>query len=57
VFIVVYSAPEPVLDPESTEIARFFDGCDLIDPGLAPISQWRANAEPHPAQNPPYTAR
>jgi hypothetical protein len=39
-----------------TEIARFFDGCDLIDPGLTPISQWRADAEPHPRPAPAEAA-
>jgi O-methyltransferase involved in polyketide biosynthesis len=28
------------------EFARFFDGLDLVDPGLVPIPQWRALASP-----------
>jgi SAM-dependent methyltransferase len=28
------------------EISRFFAGVDLIDPGLVPVDQWRAPAEP-----------
>ena len=23
------------------EVARFFDGLDLLDPGLVPVQQWR----------------
>jgi hypothetical protein len=30
------------------EISRFFDGCELIAPGLAPVSQWHAETEPQP---------
>lgn len=30
------------------EIERFFDGFEPIPPGLVPISQWRADDEPHP---------
>lgn len=29
-----------------TEILRFFDGLDLVDPGLVPVPQWRAPADP-----------
>jgi O-methyltransferase involved in polyketide biosynthesis len=28
------------------EILRFFDGLDLVDPGLVPVPQWRALANP-----------
>ncbi|ROO86954.1 S-adenosyl methyltransferase [Actinocorallia herbida] len=34
-----------------TEVARYFDGLDLIDPGVVPLSQWRphlAGSTPHP---------
>ena len=27
-------------------VSRFFDGLDFVDPGLVPISQWRAPADP-----------
>ena len=30
------------------EISRFFEGCELVSPGLTPISEWRAEAEPQP---------
>ncbi|HMG43897.1 MAG TPA: SAM-dependent methyltransferase [Acidimicrobiales bacterium] len=30
------------------EIARFFDGLDLVDPGIVPIDQWRPNAPDAP---------
>jgi hypothetical protein len=26
------------------EVARFFDGLDLLDPGLVPVQQWRPGA-------------
>jgi len=29
-----------------TEIARFFDGLDLVYPGLVPLPQWRSQADP-----------
>ena len=28
------------------EISRYFAGLDLADPGLVPVSQWRAPADP-----------
>jgi O-methyltransferase involved in polyketide biosynthesis len=28
------------------EIARYFDGLDLVDPGLVPLAEWRAQADP-----------
>ena len=28
------------------EIAGFFDGLDLVDPGLVPLPQWRDLADP-----------
>jgi hypothetical protein len=30
------------------QIARFFEGTDLVEPGLVPVDGWRA--EPHPAE-------
>jgi hypothetical protein len=30
------------------EIARFFDGLDLVDPGLVQVDQWRPSAEAEP---------
>jgi hypothetical protein len=38
------------------EISRFFDGCELIPPGLAPISEWRAETEPQPRPAPAEAA-
>ena len=28
------------------QIAAFFDGLDMIDPGLVPLPQWRALFDP-----------
>jgi O-methyltransferase involved in polyketide biosynthesis len=33
------------------EIAGFFDGLDLVDPGLVPVTQWRALASPRQVQS------
>jgi S-adenosyl methyltransferase len=30
------------------EIARFFDGLGLVEPGLVPVAEWRAADEPQP---------
>jgi hypothetical protein len=38
------------------EISRFFDGCELISPGLVPISEWRAEIEPQPRPVPAEAA-
>jgi hypothetical protein len=27
------------------EVTRFFDGLDLVDPGLVPVQQWRPGSE------------
>jgi hypothetical protein len=31
-----------------TEVARFFDGLELVPPGLVSLSEWRAEDEPQP---------
>ncbi len=42
-------ASDPLLHPRSLEeVARFFDGLDLIPPGLVPSSEWHAEHEPQP---------
>jgi hypothetical protein len=30
------------------EVARFFEGLELVDPGLVPIDQWRPEDLPEP---------
>ncbi|MEU1887986.1 SAM-dependent methyltransferase [Micromonospora sp. WMMD987] len=30
------------------DVARFFDGLDLVEPGLVSVAEWRAAAEPQP---------
>ncbi|GAB3848718.1 hypothetical protein GCM10027610_070730 [Dactylosporangium cerinum] len=30
------------------EVARFFDGADLLDPGLVPIVEWHPDSDPSP---------
>ncbi len=42
------SAGIPLQLRDRKEILEFFSGCELIDPGLAPISEWRADDEPGP---------
>lgn len=45
----VARASDPLLHPRSLEeVARFFDGMDLVPPGLVPTSQWRAEREVQP---------
>jgi hypothetical protein len=38
------NAPLVLRSPE--QIGRFFDGLELLDPGLVPVSQWRPEATP-----------
>jgi hypothetical protein len=38
------------------EIARFFDGLDVLDPGVVSISNWRAEDEPGPRPDESETA-
>jgi hypothetical protein len=46
----VYTAtPTPIYFRNHAEIARFFDGFDLIDPGLVPLDAWRPDpSDPAP---------
>src|SRR3954452_13100892 len=30
------------------EVARFFDGLDLVEPGIVPVAEWRSGDEPTP---------
>jgi S-adenosyl methyltransferase len=54
-----YLPPELVADISSgrhgqgrlrtrAEVARFFDGLELLAPGVAPVAEWRAEDEPQP---------
>jgi hypothetical protein len=38
--------PAQITPRTREDFARFFDGLDLIDPGLVPLPQWRAPASP-----------
>jgi hypothetical protein len=38
------------------EIARFFEGLDLVAPGVAPLAEWRAEDEPQPRPSAAETA-
>jgi S-adenosyl methyltransferase len=38
-------ANEPAVLRSRPEIARFFDGFELIEPGLVPVSRWRHDAD------------
>jgi hypothetical protein len=46
----IYTAtPSPIYFRDHAEIARFFDGFDLIDPGLVTLDTWRPDAnDPRP---------
>jgi S-adenosyl methyltransferase len=36
----------PVTLRTRAQIARYFDGLDLVEPGLVPVQEWRAPADP-----------
>jgi hypothetical protein len=44
---------DPYVVREQDEIARFFDGLDMIDPGLVPIEEWRPDPAPTPHADEP----
>jgi hypothetical protein len=39
---------QPFNPRSAEEIARFFTGLDLVDPGIVPVAEWRADDEPQP---------
>ena len=39
-----------------SEFARFFDGLELVQPGIVPVAEWRAEDEPGPRPTPADTA-
>ncbi|HEV7931378.1 MAG TPA: SAM-dependent methyltransferase [Actinomadura sp.] len=46
---VYASTPTPIYFREHAEVARFFDGLDLVDPGLVTIDAWHPDpADPSP---------
>lgn len=46
----------PVVLRSKAEVARFFDGLDLVPPGITPLGQWApGTAIPGPAGLPTYT--
>jgi S-adenosyl methyltransferase len=47
---VYASTPTPIYFREHAEVLRFFDGLDLVEPGLVTIDAWRPDpADPAPA--------
>jgi len=46
----------PVYLRAHDEVARFFDGLDVLDPGVVSISSWRAEHEPAPRPDESETA-
>jgi hypothetical protein len=38
------------------EFARFFDGLELVAPGVVPLAEWRADDEPEPRPTAAETA-
>jgi hypothetical protein len=38
-------AGQPALLRDRTEVERFFDGLELVDPGVVPLPQWRPRTE------------
>jgi hypothetical protein len=47
----VGTPPMTLRSPE--RIARFFDGLDLLEPGVVPCSRWRPDISPPGGQPPP----
>jgi SAM-dependent methyltransferase len=44
------TVPEPMVVRSRDEVARFFDGLEMVEPGLVPINEWpEAQAMPGPA--------
>jgi SAM-dependent methyltransferase len=43
---------EAVHARSKAQIAAFLDGLDLVDPGIVPVSEWRAETEPEPRPTP-----
>jgi hypothetical protein len=46
----------PVYLRTHDDIAHFFDGLDVLDPGVVSISNWRAEQEPEPRPDESQTA-
>jgi hypothetical protein len=46
---------EPFQARSRAEFEAFFDGLELVDPGVVPASQWRAEHEPQPRPTPAET--
>jgi hypothetical protein len=46
----------PVYLRTHADVARFFDGLDVLDPGVVSISNWRAEHEPEPRPDESETA-
>jgi S-adenosyl methyltransferase len=38
----------PFFPRSEAEFARFFEGCELVPPGIVSVAEWRAEAEPQP---------
>jgi S-adenosyl methyltransferase len=36
---------QPVTPHSREQVTRFFDGLDLIEPGVVPIQQWRPDSD------------
>jgi O-methyltransferase involved in polyketide biosynthesis len=52
-----FHSATPIVLRSIGEIARFFDGLDLVPPGITPLGQWAPGvALPGPASLPTYTA-
>lgn len=50
------SRGEPIYPRTRDDVARFFDGTDLITPGLTSIVYWHPDDEPRPRTSAPETA-
>jgi hypothetical protein len=45
----VNASNKPTFNPRSlAEVSRFFDGLELLDPGIVSLSDWRPEPGPRP---------
>jgi hypothetical protein len=41
---------------DRAEFTGLFTGLELVEPGVTPVSEWRAESEPEPRPNPAHIA-
>jgi len=49
-------SPTPFVPRTREQVARFFDGLELLEPGIVSVADWRAENEPEPRPTPAEVA-